>query len=109
MAERSFLRLQSELENWYEAQRRLGRDVTEVQHLERSMFGTYAKQTFSLKAAETNYYIESLIALIDKVSPRLDERRFIWRRLCVTMLACINMIRNNPVRLSSAQIQDHGC
>ena len=83
--------------------------MTEVQHLERSMFGTYAKQTFSLKAAETNYYIEFLIALIDKVSPRLDERRFIWRRLCVTMLACINMIRENPVRLSSAQIQDHGC
>ena len=42
--------------------------MTEVQHLERSMFGTYAKQTFSLKAAETNYYIEFLIALIDKVS-----------------------------------------
>ena len=83
--------------------------MTEVQHLERSMFGTYAKQTFSLKAAGTTYYAEVLVPLIDKVAPRLDEKRFIWRRLCVTMLACINMIRNNPVRLSSAEIQDHGC
>ncbi|MDA8583574.1 hypothetical protein N9L68_05055 [bacterium] len=58
VAHRTCLRVQSELERWYDAQRRKGRDPTQIQHLEPTLFGTYLHQYCGLQAAETKYYLE---------------------------------------------------
>ena len=104
--ELSILQMEAVLYRWYEAQRRKGRQqLTQIQKLDKNMFGTYTHQTFSLKAAEANFFIEFLGFLLDVHRNRLPEYS-LWRRAVSAMLTCIDLIRANPLKFPAAQAQD---
>ena len=73
MMEMSLLRVQADLERWYADERATGRNITEIQKMEKGMFGTYTSQSFGLKAAETNYFLEFTITLLDRRARALPQ------------------------------------
>ena len=56
------------------------------------MFGTYSSQKFGLKGAETNWFLEFIVHLLDTHRARLPFYA-LWRRACASLLLVIDGIR----------------
>ena len=57
-------RLSATLEDWQNAQERLGRDVTRIGVVKREQFGTMDKPKCDFKGAQTNWLLEYIVCEI---------------------------------------------
>ena len=97
----------AELIAWQRQQGRLGRSVTEIKHLKPEHFGTWTRPQISLKAAETNWFLEYVVQVVlpsrGHVIPLAQRGEIFMAGGC--LMGLLDLIRKHPIRFPISDVQ----
>ena len=89
----SVMRMREELTRWYAAERRAGRNPTEINGLDTRMFGSEVDPQYKLKGAEANWFVGFVVLLLEQRGHVLGEERQILLALGQDLLRLLDLMR----------------
>ena len=90
--ELTIVRLGHDLDTWYEAEHRRGREHCRVQNLLVSLLGTASKPTFKYHAAETNGVLHFCVALARRFAIKLGASARWWTQALSSLEQIVELI-----------------